>query len=464
MFLFATRQGQNLFFPISLVDRDWSFPCGFGVQVRLLRMRWAWSTLRGKWALGVRLAGHPNEGILISSLLPLTEQNAIREQLDRILADHLFRNSKRFPDFLRYTVEHALSCDTEDIKERTLGIEVFGRDPVYNTSLDPVVRMTAAEVRKRLAQYYQSPGHEHEARIHFPLRSYIPEFRFPTTLPVTAAPAAIVQTAVTPAKFSWNRQSVVALLISCIVLSAFVWSKLPPRENALDRFWAPVEASTFPILLCVPDMDYLHPPSVNPSSVDPLVGTINSLPVWYRRNGIDFGDTMALATLTSLFGSKGHGFRIRRAEDAQLQDLQEGPVVLIGGRSNQWTIRLESNLRFTFAHDGDLRYISDRQSPVSRNWSVLGLSNDPDAKISEDYALITRVFDPITGHQVVTSAGILQYGTEAAAQCLADRACLARAEQLYPGDWKRENVQIVIGTAVIGENAGKPRVLNAFLW
>ena len=401
---------------------------------------------------------------MVSTLLAVTEQNAIREQLDRILADHLFRNSKRFPDFLRYTVEHALSGDTDDIKERTLGIEVFGRDPSYDTSLDPVVRMTAAEVRKRLAQYYQSPGHENETRIEFPLRSYIPEFRFPATVPVSTPPPAAIQSILAPANLAWNWQSVVALLISCVVLSAFVWSKLPPRENSLDRFWAPVQASSSPTLLCIPDMDSPHSPSLNPSPVDPLAGTINSLPVWYRRNRVAFGDTMALATLTSVFGTKGHSFRIRRTDDAQLQDLQEGPVVLIGGLSNQWTIRLESNLRFTFIHDGNLRYISDRQNPAVRDWSVVGLPNDPGAKITEDYALITRVSDPTTGHLLVTSAGILQYGTEAAAQCLADQACLAQAERLYPGDWKRENVQIVIGTAVIGENAGKPRVLAAYLW
>ena len=235
----------------------------------------------------------------------MTEQNAIREQLDRILADHLFRNSKRFPDFLRYTVEHALSGHTDDIKERTLGIEVFGRDPSYDTSLDPVVRMTAAEVRKRLAQYYQSPGHENETRIEFPLRSYIPEFRFPTTAPVSAPPPAAIQTVVGARKTSdGNWQSVAALLISCVVLSAFVWSKLPPRENALDRFWAPVEASSSPTLLCIPDMNSPHPPSVNPSPVDPLAGTIDSLPAWYRRSRVGFGDTLALATLTSVFGTQ----------------------------------------------------------------------------------------------------------------------------------------------------------------
>jgi hypothetical protein len=401
---------------------------------------------------------------VISSLLPLTEQNAIREQLDRILADHLFRNSKRFPDFLRYTVNHALSGHTEDIKERTLGIEVFGRDPAYDTSLDPVVRMTAAEVRKRLAQYYQSPGHEHETRIDFPLRSYIPEFRFPTAVPNSAPPAAVVQTVVKPAKLTWNWQSVVALLISCVVLSAFVWSKLPPRENALDRFWTPVVDSSSPTLLCIPDMNSPHAPSVNPSPVDPLAGTIDLLPAWYRRGRVGFGDTLALSTLTAVFGTKGHAFRVRRADDAQLQDLQEGPVVLIGGLSNQWSIRLGSNLRYTFIHDGNLRYISDHQNPSFREWGVVGLIHDPGATIQEDYALITRAFDPTTGHLLVTSAGILQFGTQAAAQCLADATCLAQAEKLSPGDWKRKNIQIVIGTTVIGDNAGQPRVLAAYIW
>ena len=254
------------------------------------------------------------------------------------------------------------------------------------------------------------------------------------------------------------------LLISCVVLSAFVWSKLPPRENALDRFWAPVVTTSSPALLCVPDMNSPHPPSVNPSPVDPLAGAIESLPVWYRRNRVGFGDTTALATLASVLGSKGHDFRIRRADDAQLQDLQEGPVVLIGGLSNQWTVRLGGDLRFSFVHDGNLRYISDRQNPTSREWSVLGLTHDPGSKITEDYALITRVSDPTTGHLLITSAGILQFGTQAAAQCLADQACLGQAEKLYPGDWKHKNIQIVIGTAVIGENAGQPRVLAAYLW
>jgi hypothetical protein len=84
------------------------------------------------------------------------DAEAVREQLGRILSSALFRNSKRFPVFLRYTVEHALTS-AESLKERTIGHEVFARDPAYDTAQDPVVRMTAAEIRKRLVPYYQQP-------------------------------------------------------------------------------------------------------------------------------------------------------------------------------------------------------------------------------------------------------------------------------------------------------------------
>jgi hypothetical protein len=173
---------------------------------------------------------------------------------------------------------------------------------------------------------------------------------------------------------------------------------------------------------------------------------------------------LALATLTGLFGHEDHVFRIRRTDDAKLEDLREGPVVLIGGRSNQWAVELNKELRFGFIRDGDIRYISDSQNPSSRLWSVRGDTHTADSTVAEDYALISRVIDPTTGHLLVTVAGVLQYGTEAAAQCLVDQACLAQAERLAPGDWKHKNIQIVVGTPIIGENSGQPSPLSAYLW
>src|SRR5581483_952100 len=89
----------------------------------------------------------------------VTEEE-IRQQLDRIRASQPFRSSRRCVVFLNFVVHAALEGRLDSLKERTIGIEVFARDPNYDTNQDPVVRGTASEVRKRLAQYYQTPGHE----------------------------------------------------------------------------------------------------------------------------------------------------------------------------------------------------------------------------------------------------------------------------------------------------------------
>jgi hypothetical protein len=109
-----------------------------------------------------------------------------------------------------------------------------------------------------------------------------------------------------------------------------------------------------------------------------------------------------------------------------------------------------------------LHYIADRQNPASRDWSTPNPS-DADGSFA-DYALISRVLDTTTGRVLITVAGIRRFGTESAAECLADSACLEIAEGLAPGDWKRANVQVVLKTTVIGNEAGEPHVLAAYLW
>lgn len=101
---------------------------------------------------------------------------AVREQLDRILAHPLFANSKRYPSLLRFVVEQTLDGGADQLKERLIGIEVFGRTPDYDANADPVVRVTAGETRKRLAQYYYDPEHGGELRIELPTGAYLPQF------------------------------------------------------------------------------------------------------------------------------------------------------------------------------------------------------------------------------------------------------------------------------------------------
>jgi hypothetical protein len=104
---------------------------------------------------------------------------AIRAQVERIVASDSFRNSKRYPALLRHLVERSLEGRGSELKERVLGCEVFGRPVGYDTNADPVVRTSAGEVRRRIAQYYHEAGRENEIRIELPLGSYVPEIHAP---------------------------------------------------------------------------------------------------------------------------------------------------------------------------------------------------------------------------------------------------------------------------------------------
>ena len=86
-----------------------------------------------------------------------------------------FKASHRSGQFLKYIVDQAIAGHFESLKERVIGIELFGRSPTYDTGEDAIVRVTASDVRKRLLQHYGKDGATSEFRISLPLGAYIPE-------------------------------------------------------------------------------------------------------------------------------------------------------------------------------------------------------------------------------------------------------------------------------------------------
>src|SRR3984957_12054208 len=103
----------------------------------------------------------------------------IRAQLDLLIRDEVFRSSKRSVAFLKYVVEMTLNGSADQIKERTIGVEVFGRHPSYDTNLDHIMRTAATELRKKLATYYVDEKHRSELRMGLIPGSYIPRFTLP---------------------------------------------------------------------------------------------------------------------------------------------------------------------------------------------------------------------------------------------------------------------------------------------
>lgn len=396
--------------------------------------------------------------------LPPERAEEIRALLERILSSHHFRASRRCQSLLRHITEQTLAGDTGSLKERSLGVEVFGRAPDYDTNQDPVVRATAAEIRKKLAQYCQEPGHESEAHIELLSGSYVADFHFDL---------AGVGRRRRKRYVAISLGAAVAVLL--ILAVALVIGR--PKRSPLEQLWSPLLQAPGTTLICVGQPIVYNLKSIQaqdaiqgilaqqPSGAAAAEGAIlkKDLLILSDRY-VDLGDAVCLAHLASLFEKSGKPYRIRGERSTSFADLSEGPTVLIGAFNNQWTLRAAGQLRFTFVKDSEhaIDLVRDRQHPDDTQWKLTGVW--PDWDVSHDYAIVSRVLDTTTNRPVVIAAGITQHGTMAAGAFLSNPEYFSEAVPLLPAGWQKKNLQIVLRVPVVNRVAGRPRVLATHVW
>ncbi len=398
------------------------------------------------------------------------DRSAILAQLDRILANPSFKNSRRYPNLLRYLVERTLDGSGGDLKERTLGIDVFGREPAYDTNLDPVVRTTAAEIRKRLAQYYQDPAHRSELRIDLPLGSYAARFQSEEAAPAPLVhPVLVIEpaAAIEPPKVRRRRVSL-ALIAVPAVLFALAAVKFWPSPSALDRLWIPVLESPNPALLCIGQRPFVAFSATEPKSL-PSAGQSEPGPqttlyqlYYLGSQNVGIADVITAGRLTGLLQAKGKAYHIRAESSTTFEDLRGGPVVLIGAFNNDWSMRLMGPRRFSFERDGDTFWIKDAQNPSDRSHAVNYTT--PYLQVTEDYAIISRVRDSVTERMVVLAGGLTGYGTLAASEFLTNPEYMEAVAAHAPANWAQKNLQILVATKVINGKSGPPKTLLVHFW
>jgi TolB-like protein len=104
-------------------------------------------------------------------------EEAIRDELSRILESSMFVQSDRLGRFLRFTVETTLAGKAELLKEYLVGTEVYERQPPYHPGEDSIVRSEARRLRRKLKEYYESVGKDDAVLIFYRPGSYVPAFR-----------------------------------------------------------------------------------------------------------------------------------------------------------------------------------------------------------------------------------------------------------------------------------------------
>ena len=380
---------------------------------------------------------------------------SVREALNRVLASSEFRSSRRSQDFLRYVVEHALNGQSDQLKERTIGIEVFGRATDYDPGGDATVRVKAGEVRKRLGLYYAEQGPNDPVRIDLPLGTYIPEFHSveaPAPPEHVAADEPTAPVIPTPAGKTRGPRIVALAAALCVVAAGIIWLRTRPANTPLDQFWAPVLMRDAPVLLSAAYVPvYGLDPERNPAPRGEDFVLLND-------QFVGGGDLIAVSRLSAMLTRMGRPYRLK-VGDVSFQDLRTGPAILVGYSYTRWK---EISREMRFFIDGSRHPIGITDNGAPTAWSLPNLPAN--RRTDEDYAIVSRVFHPDTHAMLVELAGITQYGTDAAADLVSNPDLMAEALRAAPSGWQRKNMQLVLHVKVISGSPTSPKLVAAHFW
>jgi Tol biopolymer transport system component len=156
---------------------------------------------------------------------------AVRGQLNRILASKTFRNSERLNRFLSYVVEQALHNATGNLKEYAIGVAVFERPESYDTGSDPIVRVEARRLRSKLQEYSEREGQIDKILIELPKPGYTPLFR--EIKAIKLRPIALSSSAPTVSETAPQRHRILWLPVLAAILGLVgigLWLA-PPKES-----------------------------------------------------------------------------------------------------------------------------------------------------------------------------------------------------------------------------------------
>jgi hypothetical protein len=395
----------------------------------------------------------------------------LQEHLREVIAGPAFKASQRSGQFLKYIVDQAIAGHFESLKERIIGVELFGRSPTYDTGEDAIVRVTASDVRKRLLQHYGKDGAASEFRISLPLGAYIPEIArrthssvnahahftvtdaepdhvaempHPDLLsgPVHALPQGLVVEHPSPGVRATVPRSafIAALGIAALIASAaIVWNlyfvvDIVPRSSLL---WSAFFRSPHPTQIITSDP--------NIAEIDGLTGTQVSASDYANHNyltdpakltpevinlcrNILRGDKAAAVDVPiavyigQIALASSRDVSVHAARSIQIQDLasKDNFVFLGSPRSNPWSALFSDQLDFRFVFDTRTKTEFIRNDHPRPQEAAAYVPTAPGWETGRSFATVALVKNPDQVGQVLLIAGATGEGTAAAGRFIAD--------------------------------------------
>jgi hypothetical protein len=363
----------------------------------------------------------------------------------RIVESTAFRGSRRSQEFLQFIVDRALEGHFDGLKERPLGVELFGRDPSYDTGEDSIVRVTACDVRKRLAQFYSEARIDSTVRVELHPGSYIPEFhnaalvtsgkneKEQETLSSPLPPSPPVRQAnwvelSRSQAILWVFMVFLALAVTVDLVRHFTEQRNSVLAHTVSKQFLPWSALNLPnrqvrLIFCDPDIvslqrllnysvslsDYANQ-HYWPTPIKPEAQPVMQVISFHGANvaAVDVGIAINIANKFAL--------TTQTARSVRLADFKtDDSFILLGSpRSNPWSELFQDQLDFNFKFDSVRKseFIINKHPraaessvyvPTTEGWGT-----------GQAYAIIALVGNPNQSGQVLLIGGSTAEATEAA--------------------------------------------------
>jgi hypothetical protein len=334
------------------------------------------------------------------------ETEAIRAQIERLAHSELLRNSEAQRRLLAYLAEKSLAGKADELKEYTVGIEAMGKSQDYDPQRDSSVRMQAARLREKIADFYQREGNRDPILIEFPKGRFSLRFR--------SRAGALGQTGRRVGKPDPFRLRLIAAFAVIVLLATGAWMvaphlrdrfAAPSAPGALDAIWRPFFDKKRPVLLSlgtplfleVPDVGFMRVPGTDDWDVAQGEGRLRSIEHSFpgRKLGpshvyTGVGEATAAFQLGTFFSARGQDLRLVASETLTWEEISRCNVIFVGPPKfnlqlndipAQQDIVLESSgIRNLHPRPNEPAYIPDADAP-----RPIG------SRLTEAHAVITRV-------------------------------------------------------------------------
>jgi hypothetical protein len=366
----------------------------------------------------------------VEDALPLlgdTDRRLVREQLERTMASDAFRGSKRSREFLSHIVERTLNGESDLLKERLIGVHLYGKDGAYDTSSDSTVRVRANEVRRRLLQYAAQPGTDEAFRILLPSGSYVPELR-PTArrTPLEKVPIPkVTQPTAPPLHKGWLiGPTIVGLLLSAL---AFRWMLSP--DSLFKEFWRPLALGNHSLVL-----------------------RVEAAPGLPNGDMIPLRSVRQLLRIHDISHSFGGRAEIVMMGDAPLVSEEYSAQILLGRTAGSF-LSVPASLRYRIQPPAGAPVVLDVIS--GRRYQTEAVESGR----QESYGLVTRIMPRSGNASTLSLSGTDDVAVEAAEELVTDPAALADALRPAGIAAVEKDLQILFAVQHFGQEISKRRII-----